>query len=71
MRKTISTRMYVASHGKQPRGRGAWAFVTAENADTLSQPGVTIAGVHVEWVNDSLYSDAVKSLSAGYWVVLP
>lgn len=49
----IDTRHYVRSWGKEPRGRGSWAYTLDDSQDIL-------------WAPSSTYGDAVKYIKKNY-----
>jgi hypothetical protein len=57
MSKTISTRTYLASHGRTPRGYGQWMFELRGCGEIFTATGT--------------YTQAKAALPAGNWVVLP
>ena len=48
---------YVSSHGRLPRGRGSWAFVTSEHHDTMGEQENTVFSPSMT------YSDARRWVS--------
>ena len=61
--KTVSTRLYRQSHGRDPRGYGLWMF------ELRNVPGAPPTD-HIV-TRTGTYTDAKKALPAGSWIVLP
>ena len=57
MKILISSVQYAAAHGKQPRGRGGWAFHTDPNVDASSK--------EIFWFNGT-WTDAWKAARAHF-----
>jgi hypothetical protein len=53
----FDTHEFVLSHGREPRGRGGWAFQARED---YYKPGASGADESIFWVND-LYAAAKRA----------
>lgn len=60
---TVTTRQYVTSHGRAPRGYGHWMF------ELRNLPGQPPTDHVVE--RAGTYTEAKRALPAGEWIVLP
>lgn len=63
----VDTNPYFRSHRKEPRGKGSWAFVERSKAD---RSGNHIDAADLIWLSGT-FTEAKKSLPAGYWYVQP
>jgi len=54
----FDTRQYSTNHGAEPRGRGSWAFIDADQADAPNYLD------DVYWVHGGTYGEAKKKAAA-------
>ena len=60
MRYEFSTIHYERAHGKQPRGRGWWAFMVGD--EVVFAPGAMTLAAAKKWLVDDLKSKGIAPM---------